>query len=140
MPNILIVDDEKHIPQDLSFFLKKAGHETYLSYSVEEAKQIIEEQHLDYAIVDLKLDNQSDFSGIEVFRQIRQRHPSAKIIVLSANPFLDRVTKEFLNRIKDLQGLDAEQLAEEIKSRYVYKGGDKNYILTVLDKLKELEE
>lgn len=138
MPTILIVDDEKHIPKDLSVFLIKGGYTPYPAYSVEEAKKLIDEQpQLDYAIIDLKLDNQSDFGGIEVFRQAKQRHPNAKIIMLSANPFLEeRVLKEFGEQLKNEPNLP--RILEEVKNCYIHKGGERNYILVVLEKLKEL--
>lgn len=140
MPSILVVDDEKHIPQDLSVFLTKKGYTSYLAYTLEEAKQFIDEQlQLDYGIVDLKLDSQSDFGGIEVFRQIKYRHPQAKIIVLSANPFLEeRVLKEFGERFTG--DPNVEKILEEVRTHYVHKGGEKNYILMVLEKLEELSK
>ena len=102
MPTVLIVDDEKHIPRDLSVFLVKGGYTPYPAHSVEEAKKVIDDQpQLDYAIIDLKLDNQSDFGGIEVFRQVKQRHPQAKIIMLSANLFWKNgYSKNLVNNLK----------------------------------------
>jgi len=138
MPTVLIVDDEKHIPRDLSVFLVKGGYTPYPAHSVEEAKKVIDDQpRLDYAIIDLKLDNQSDFGGIEVFRQVKQRHPQVKIIMLSANPFLEeRVLKEFEEQLKDEP--DIHSILDEVRSHYIHKGGERNYILVVLEKLKEL--
>lgn len=137
MSKVLLVDDEKHIREDLGTAL---GEENYIAYtvsSVEEARKIILCEALDYAIIDLTLDFESEFGGIKIFNFAKRNQPKLKPIILSAYAFKD--VEEKLK--KELKGeYEAEKMLEEIQVDYISKGGGENYIDAVLDKLKALEQ
>jgi ActR/RegA family two-component response regulator len=120
---VLLLDDEENIKRDLGGYLLSNGYGVHKASSIEEAKKIILSESIDYAIVDLKIDYETEFGGAQIVNFVKRIHPKAKAIILSAY-----------------------SLDEEIKSKfdveidgYVAKGGQDNYILAVFGKLKELE-
>jgi CheY-like chemotaxis protein len=149
---VLIVDDEQHIRDNLKEFLED-DYDVFLAASFEEAKKIIGDLSgkLDYAITDLKLDNSSEYSGIAVFKWIKQQTPKTHCIVLSAYPLLEgdygdkdakskksEVESQFEESLKDYPNKD--EMLEEVKKNYISKGGEKNYIKAIMEKLLDLEE
>jgi DNA-binding NtrC family response regulator len=134
MTSVLIVDDEKHIREDLGKHLRKKKYEVYTASTVEEAKKIISHKELDYAIIDLKLDFTSEFSGIKVFVFNQNNKPNIKSIALSAYPFKD--VKEQLKKEVEEKG-EPETILKKIEYNYIHKGGIQNYIIAILNKLEE---
>lgn len=137
MKKIFLVDDEKHIREDLGRYLRRKEYAVYTACNIEESRKIILSEPLDYAIIDLKLDFASEFGGIKVFNFVRRNQPNVKTIVLSAYPF-EEVKTELERELKEEH--DSEKVLEEIERDYIYKGGDQNYILAVLNKLEEFEK
>jgi ActR/RegA family two-component response regulator len=136
MSTILIVDDEEHIRADLEKHLRKRDYKVYTAPTDAGAKKCISSEALDYAIIDLKLDI-ADFRGIEVFNYVRKAMPDIKPIILSSYPFED-VKEQLKKELKDED--DPDSILKKIEEDYIYKGSAQNYILAVLDKLKELEQ
>jgi len=123
-PSVLLLDDEENIRRDLGGRLMDRNYLVHTAASIDEAKKIILSEHIDFAIVDLKIDTDSDFGGAIVVNAVKRTQPRAKAIVLSAWP------------------LDAE-----IKARfqvdidaYIEKGGRENYIAAVFGKLEQLRK
>jgi CheY-like chemotaxis protein len=142
---ILIVDDEAHIRNDLvSYLSKKRKFSPNLVSTFNDALLTvkIEGSNFDHAIIDLKLDNPSEYGGIQVFLAIKKHHPTVTPIILSAYPFAGEVESEFRRifrqEIKD--EIQCEVLLREVQDNYISKGGEKNYMLAILEKLEELEE
>jgi DNA-binding NtrC family response regulator len=133
---VLIADDDKEIRENLRTFLEQKGHWIYIASSIESAREIIEKKKLDYAIIDLVFDpskqNKDKFEGIKIFKFLRNKQPSAKPVILSVTPFAE--TKEPFK--EELKGeFEPEKLLKEIEENYVWKAGEKNYLLEVLNKL-----
>lgn len=135
MTTVLVVDDEKHIREDLTKHLKKRNYHVYTAGTVEEAKKFILGEALDYALIDLRLDFASEFSGIKVFNFTLKNKPNLKPIVLSSYPFQD-VKEQLKKEVKEEDEPDI--ILKKIEEDYIYKGSVQNYILAVLDKLEEL--
>jgi CheY-like chemotaxis protein len=137
MSKVLVVDDEPQIREDLNKHLGKKGFAVYTASTIEEARKIILCEDLDYAIIDLKIDFSTEFGGIKVVNFAKRNQPKVKTLILSAYPYKD--VKEQLK--KELKGEpDSKKILKEIEQDYVSKGGEKNYILAILDKLGELKE
>ncbi len=134
--SILIVDDEEHIRRQLGEFLE-SKYSVHTASTMEEAKKVILHEPLQYAIIDLKLDNPSEYAGVKVFLFLKQTQPGAKFIILSAYPFEGEVEEEFDAQLKNEP--EAEKMLYEVKNNYISKGGEKNYILAVLSKLERLK-
>lgn len=78
---ILVVDDEKPIVRLVTFNLEKEGYQTLLAYDGEEALQVIQNEKPDLVVLDIMLPR---LDGLEVCRQIRQKHISTAVIMLTA--------------------------------------------------------
>lgn len=138
MSKVLVVDDEEQIRKDLEKYLRRMNNAVYTAKTVEEARKIVLCKELDYEIIDLKLDFTSEFGGIKVVNFAKKNQPKIKTLILSAYPFAD--VKELLRKeLKELnEENEPEKILKEFEDNYIYKGGKKNYILAILDKLEEL--
>lgn len=119
---ILIVDDEPGIRQDLYHWLSLMDFIVHSASAVDEAKHIINSDHIDFAVVDLKVDFRSEVGGAEILHYLKRNQPQVRTIILSAHDFTDEI-----------------QLAVEgVYDGYISKGGQENYIRTVVSKIKSL--
>ncbi|NIM17854.1 MAG: response regulator [Candidatus Aminicenantes bacterium] len=137
MKKVLLLDDEKHIREDLGNELRESGYAVHTAEKVEEARKIILSEEIDYAFIDLKLDYSSEYSGIKVVNFAKRNQPKLKAIILSAYPF-EQVKAQLRKELEEEIGY--EKILKEIEEDYIYKGGEQNYIDAVLDKLKELKQ
>jgi len=122
--SILILDDEEEKRIDLYKHLRNKGYDVFPTQDIEMAKGFIRAQEFDFAIIDLKIDYSSDYGGVKVIEYINKYRPKTKIIVLSAYAKDDDVEKELKN---------------VSYYRYVSKGGEKNYINSVIEELNDLK-
>ncbi|HNW99952.1 MAG TPA: response regulator [Candidatus Cloacimonadota bacterium] len=79
---ILIVDDEKNIRLTLRRSLETLHFEIQEALTGEEALEMINTQHFDLVLLDLKLPG---ISGLDVIRQVRNTDNPVKIIIISAH-------------------------------------------------------
>jgi ActR/RegA family two-component response regulator len=122
---VFILDDEAHIRSDLSKYIKKEGYIVFAAATLEEANKIIQVEDFDIAVIDLKIDYHSDYSGIKVIENVNKLRPRAKVIVLSAY----EQTSEIRNELKKVY-----------YDSYVPKGGSANYIKAVVEQLSQLKD
>lgn len=121
--SVLILDDVKSIRADLSKFLGIEGYAVHTAETKNDAEKIIKTENIDFAIIDLKIDYHSEFSGTQVINFIKRNQPQTKVIVLSAHSIKD---EEIQSKIEvDIDG-------------YIDKGGQINYIDAVINRLNEL--
>lgn len=67
MKTILIVEDDRILNRGVSFALKKEGYEIISAYSLEEAKNVIIKNDIDFLLIDINL---PDGSGLDLCEQI----------------------------------------------------------------------
>jgi len=79
--NILIVDDEEVLQDVLTVLIRKEGHHTVSAYSGEDALETLEREEVDLVLLDLMLPG---MNGMQVLREIRQRHPDQVVVVITA--------------------------------------------------------
>lgn len=120
---VLVVDDQENIRMNLKEWLERSHFVVHVAETIEDAEKIINSTELHFAIVDLKLDFRSDYGGCEIVKQVKERHPQAKVIVLSAYDLTEEIKREIQDKYDD----------------FVSKGAPKNYIKAVLDTLKSLD-
>ena len=70
--NIMVVDDEMHIRELVRFYLDKAGFDTIEAANAEEALDIVENQYIDLAVVDIMMPGMDGFELVEQMRQYRE--------------------------------------------------------------------
>lgn len=69
---IMVVDDEMHIRELVRFYLDKAGLDTIEAANAEEALDIVENQYIDLAVVDIMMPGMDGFELVEQMRQYRE--------------------------------------------------------------------
>lgn len=69
---IMVVDDEMHIRELVRFYLDKAGFDTIEAANAEEALDIVENQYIDLAVVDIMMSGMDGFELVEQMRQYRE--------------------------------------------------------------------
>jgi len=83
--NILIVDDLPDWRKTLSGLLIDVGYDVQTAESSARALALLEKNHCDLAVVDLRLDesNEDDEGGLDLAVQIKQRWPNVKVIIIT---------------------------------------------------------
>lgn len=116
-PRILVVEDDPDVAQLLGLILTRGGYQVDIVGSGTEALAAL--QHTPYAAVSLDL-MLPDISGLEIIRQVRQRHETADlpIVVVSAKMEEGRLA---ING--DFSGID-----------WLAKPIDENRLLTVVER------
>ena len=69
---IMVVDDEMHIRELVRFYLDKAGFDTIEAANAEGALDIVENQYIDLAVVDIMMPGMDGFELVEQMRQYRE--------------------------------------------------------------------
>lgn len=69
---IMVVDDEMHIRELVRFYLDKAGFDAIEAANAEEALDIVENQYIDLAVVDIMMPGMDGFELVEQMRQYRE--------------------------------------------------------------------
>jgi CheY-like chemotaxis protein len=119
---VLVLDDEPGVRHDLAHWLSLLDFTVHTASAIDDAKKIISAEHVDFAVVDLKVDFRTEIGGSEVLHYLRRNQPQAKAIILSAHDFTQRIREE----------------VEGVYDGFVSKGGQENYIRSVITKIKEL--
>jgi two-component system, NtrC family, response regulator AtoC len=78
---VLVIDDEQQVRWVLSKALERAGYTVLSAESGVEGLQILAHEPVDLVVLDLKLKGED---GLQVLRQIRERHPDVLTVILSA--------------------------------------------------------
>lgn len=86
---ILVVDDEREIADLVGVFLENEGFEVYKCYSGTEAVERLARFVPDLAILDIMLPG---ISGLELCRQIREKHTYPIIMLTAKGAEADKVT------------------------------------------------
>ena len=79
--NILVVDDQESIRHFVSRALEDEGYTVQVTGSVREAREVIDRDLPDVAILDLKL---PDGNGLELLREIKRVQPEITVILMTA--------------------------------------------------------
>lgn len=85
---ILVVDDEKEIAELVELYLKNEGFQVQKCYSGEEALEIVAQQELSLAILDVML---PDISGFSLCQRIREEHIFPIIMLTAKVEDMDKI-------------------------------------------------
>ncbi|AEB10231.1 response regulator [Desulfobacca acetoxidans] len=107
MKRILVADDEMSIRLLYSEELREEGYEVLTAANGREALEIVEKEPLNLIILDIKM---PEMSGIEVLRQIKEKHPNLPVLLSSAyseykQDFGTWASEEYLVKSSDLEDL-----------------------------------
>jgi len=79
-PHVLVVDDEDLVALVLSVTLEEAGYQVTVCHNGQDALQVEELAAPDLLVTDLRM---PIMGGLELIREVRQRRPMARIIVMT---------------------------------------------------------
>jgi signal transduction histidine kinase len=85
MAQILVVDDENGPRQSLRMLLKEE-YSVQLAGSVDEAIEVLANEPVDVIITDIRMPSRS---GLDLLREVQQRHPDVQVIILTGYGQLD---------------------------------------------------
>lgn len=84
----LIVDDEKRITFELQEFFEINDYNTLRAHSIAEEKEILQKNHIDILIQDIRL---SDGSGLDILVEVKKLFPEIDVIMISGHGDMDTV-------------------------------------------------
>lgn len=88
MGRIFILEDEQSVNRGISFSLDKAGHQTCSCYTIQEAKEQLQQFQPDLVICDINL---PDGSGLDFIAWLRQQRNAYIICLTALNQEMDQV-------------------------------------------------
>jgi two-component system OmpR family response regulator len=91
--HILAIDDEFPILDLLQEYLKAHGYRVSIANSAPAAKRIADTEALHLIITDLQLE---DTDGLQLIEQLRLKHPTTPVILLTGVLFDNQVVEENL--------------------------------------------
>lgn len=111
---IMVVDDEMHIRELVRFYLDKAGFDTIEAANAEEALDIVENQYIDLAVVDIMMPG---MDGFELVEQMRQ-YSEFPVIMLTAKSQSKDKLRGFSLGIDDYvtKPFDPDELMARVKT------------------------
>lgn len=153
---LLLIDDSGRILADFQNYLNRyqlGRYDIKQAADVESAQQIVEEFDPQFAVVDLQLNTpslshskgnskngiDSELKGLQFIKFVLEKKLPCRFVILSGFAYEDEYKAG--ERVKDIiektfDGFpDKDKILQDIQQHYVFKGGG-NYILAVLDKLK----
>jgi DNA-binding response OmpR family regulator len=86
-PRILVVDDEVNQRKSLAIGLKLEGYRVFEAADGEAALELLAEQPVELAIVDLMMPG---INGLDLARRMRFRHPDVRVVLTSAYQLSER--------------------------------------------------
>jgi len=86
--NILVVDDEKLIVKGLKHSLEQQGYNVFPAYNGEEALQTIENESIDFIILDLML---PDIDGMILCKRIREKYDMPILMLTAKDGDYDKI-------------------------------------------------
>jgi two-component system response regulator AtoC len=111
---ILVVDDEKNIRESLKRLLELEGMKAETAESGEQARELIENQRFDLALVDLRMPG---ISGQELMEWIRGEGFLLPVIMVSAHGEIQDAVRAILAGARDFveKPFDSQALIEKIR-------------------------
>ena len=78
--NILILDDDQTFATTLARSFKRRGYTSFAANKIDDAKGIVINNSIDYAVVDLKIDQES---GLQFLAILKEHSPQTKALILT---------------------------------------------------------
>ena len=118
---LLLVDDEVDFLAATAAALTRRGLEVTTAASASEALRLASEARFDVVVLDIKL---PEMTGIELLRQLKERDPSAEVIVLTGRPSMGTAVEGVREGVFDYlikpQSVDA--LLARIRQAHLCRG------------------
>lgn len=85
---ILVIDDERNITDKLCRFLRMKNYQAYGAYSSENAWQVLKENNIDVAVIDVVL---PDENGLNFVNLMNKKYPDIEVVIMSGHGTMDMV-------------------------------------------------
>jgi two-component system response regulator RegA len=82
LPSLLLVDDDPVLCTVMARALGARGFDVTVAHSIEEAMRAVEAESPEYALVDLKLGEQS---GLKLVSQLKAADPQTRVVILTGH-------------------------------------------------------
>ncbi len=113
MAEIIVLDDVQDASILISKILAKQGHNTHSFTEEEDAISFVKKNHVDLAVLDIKL---KKMSGIEVLTILKQINPAIQVIMLTGYPSVE-TARDSLSQGADeycVKPIDRDELEEKV--------------------------
>ena len=87
---ILVIDDEEIVRKSCSRTLSPLGYDVTLTQSSLDGLRMIEDEAFDLVLTDIKM---PDMDGIEVLKQVRDKFPEMKVIIMTGYQSVENALK-----------------------------------------------
>jgi DNA-binding NtrC family response regulator len=150
MASIIVVDDEKTLRKNLSFYLRSQGYHVDTAESGEKALEKTKQRFYDIVISDCRM---AKMSGIKLMKEIKKIHPASEILLVTGYGSIpmaveaiqggatDFICKPFeygslLNRIEHILHIREQKIAatEEGYNRIITKSQKMKDVLDIIAK------
>ena len=111
---IMVIDDERIVCNMAKKVLENEGYDVETFTDSQLALERIKQDKFDLVITDLKMEN---ISGMDILREVNQRYPGTKVIMLTAYATLDATIEAIRERIFDFfpKPVKIEDLKNSVK-------------------------
>jgi len=115
MTRVLVVDDEADIRETVDMILRYEKYDTVLAPDGEAALEALADRGADVVFLDVKMPG---MDGIEVLKEIRQRHPDVDVVMISGHGTIDTAVEATKAGAFDFieKPLDRERLLLTLKN------------------------
>jgi DNA-binding NtrC family response regulator len=120
MSSIMVLDDVEDAGTMIKRILERKGHSVAVFTEEREALEHANTQHVDIAILDIKL---KKISGVEVLQKIKEKRPEVEVIMLTGYPTLETAkeamgygAREYLVKPIDKKELE-DKIADILENR-----------------------
>jgi two-component system, NtrC family, response regulator len=113
--SILAVDDEQNLLELLLTVLRKRGFKVKTALNGMEALKLLDQESFQLALLDLKM---GPVNGVELLREIKDRRPVIKVIMMTAYPTTETRIKASENGASAYltKPVDIQKLVDTINS------------------------
>jgi DNA-binding response OmpR family regulator len=91
MKHILVVDDESHIRELLSMYLRKQGYEVSTASSSSETLACLADKTVDLIVLDIGL---AEEDGLSLLEHLKTSHPGVRVVMLTGMGFVEDLLQE----------------------------------------------
>lgn len=125
MAEILVLDDVLDAAVLIKKILEKKGHRVHIHTKEEDALALARQNHLDLAILDMKL---TQMEGLEVLAELRELQPAIPAIVLTGYPTLDSAwrSREMGVLAYCVKPVDKKELEDSVAAALTRSGQARN--------------
>ncbi len=121
LPGLLLVDDDEVLCQVLSRALSKRNFQLEVAHSLDQAIQKADSMHPEFAIVDLRIGQDS---GLNLIKQLVENEPGIRIVVLTGYASISTAVESI--KLGAIHYLTKPADVDDIIKAFYHDQGDEN--------------